>query len=426
MLDIRFIRENPEIVKEACRNRQVMCDVDRILVLDKQKRQILQEVEQFRSQQNKMGKDQQEQAQGIKRQLKAKEPELERIEQELEKLLWQLPNIPLSGVPVGKDESDNKVLRIWGKIPSFGFKPKDHLELGEASDIIDVKRAAEISGTRFAYLKGQAVLLEFALVRMAMEAAIKEDFIPVVPPVLVKERVMKSMGYIDTAEDVAERYFLKEKGLFLVGTAEQTVGPMHQGEVFEEADLPKRYVAFSSCFREEAGSYGKDTKGIMRLHQFDKVELFSFVKPQDSQKEHQFLLALEEKLWQQLQIPYRVVQLCTADIARPSAATYDIEAWMPGQNRYREVSSASNTTDFQARRLNTRVRSKGDLPAGKAGKPEFVHMLNATGFAIGRTLIAILENYQQKDGSVKIPKVLQKYAGISVIPHGRNTQRAKF
>lgn len=414
MLDIKIIREQPEMIKEACRNRQVECDVDRILELDKQQRQLLQEVEQLRSQKNKLGKEDREQGQALKQQLKEKEPALQQTGEELEKLLLQLPNIPLDDVPVGKDEKDNRPLRTWGKIPSFGFTPKDHQELGEVLDIIDIKRAAKVSGARFTYLKSHAVILEFALVRMVMELVQKQGFIPIIPPVLVKEDAMKGMGYIDTPEDRAERYFLNESGLFLVGTAEQAIGPMHRDEVFEEKDLPRRYVAFSSCFREEAGSYGKDTKGIMRLHQFDKVELFSITKPKDSKKEHEMLLSIEEKLWQQLQIPYQVLQLCTGDIARPSAATYDIEAWMPGQNRYREVSSASNTTDFQARRLNIRFRNKEN-------KMEYVHMLNATGCAIIRTLIAIIENYQQKDGSVKIPKALQKYAGISVIPHGRNT-----
>jgi len=222
--------------------------------------------------------------------------------------------------------------------------------------------------------------------------------------VFVKSGIMQGMGYVDTPADLAERYFFEKDGLFLVGTAEQSVGPMHVGEVFEEKDLPRRYVAFSTCFREEAGSYGKDTKGILRVHQFDKVEFFSFCNPEKSKEEHQFLVQLEEKLWQALEIPYQVVQLSTGDMSRPSALTIDIEAWMPGQGKYREVSSASNTTDFQARRLNIRYK-------GKDGKLNFVHMLNATGFAIGRTIIAILENYQQKDGSIKIPKVLQEYVG---------------
>ena len=295
-------------------------------------------------------------------------------------------------------------MRTWGKPTKFDFEPKDHLELGEALDIIDVKRAAKVSGSRFGYLKGDAVLLEFALVELAMKTAIKEGFTPIVPPVFVKEETMENMGYIDTEEDKAERYLFEKNNLYLVGTAEQVVGPMHADEVLQEKELPKRYVAFSTCFREEAGSYGRDTKGILRQHQFDKVELFSFCHPEKSQEEHEFLVSLEEKLWQALEIPHQVMQLCTGDMSRPSASTIDIEAWLPGQNMYREVSSASNTTDFQSRRLNTRFRNKNN-------KLEYVHMLNATGLPIGRTIIAILENYQQKDGTIKIPKVLQKYVG---------------
>ncbi|TSC55613.1 MAG: seryl-tRNA synthetase [Parcubacteria group bacterium Greene0714_21] len=403
MIDIRYIRENPEKVKKACESRGVVCNVERILELDIKRRELLQEIEGTKAQQNKLGKDEIPQAQALKSEIKAKEPLLKETEEQLQKFLLDLPNVPQEDVPVG-DESANIVVKKIGKLPTFSFEPKNHLELGEALGVIDVERATKVSGSRFAYIKGDLVFLEFALVRMAMDYAVKEKFIPVIPPVLIKAEMMKGMGYIDTKEDVAERYFLEKENMFLVGTAEQSVGPMHQGEIFEEKDLPKRYIAFSTSFREEAGSYGKDTKGILRLHQFDKVEMFSFAHPDKSKEEHQFLVSLEEKLWQALEIPYQVMQLATGDMARPSSSTVDIEAWLPGQNKYREVSSASNTTDFQARRLDIRFRSKD-------GKLEFVHMLNATGFAIGRTLIAILENYQQKDGSVKIPKVLQKYMG---------------
>jgi seryl-tRNA synthetase len=315
------------------------------------------------------------------------------------------------------DESANVVLRKWGNPPaggpSFNFDPKDHVDLGEALDIIDTQRAAKVSGARFGYLKGEAVLLEFALVDLIMKLAVKEGFTPVIPPVLIKGEIMQGMGYVDTPEDLAERYYFEKEQMFLVGTSEQSVGPMHAKEVFEEKDLPRRYVSFSTCFREEAGSYGKDTKGILRVHQFDKVELFSFCHPEKSKEEHAFLVEFEEKLWQALEIPYQVVQLATGDMSRPSASTIDIEAWMPGhpssslgqeKGTYREVSSASNVTDYQARRLNIKYKNK-------EGKSEYVHMLNATGFPMGRTIIAILENYQQKDGSVKIPKVLQSYVG---------------
>ena len=414
MLDLKYIRENPEKVKEGCRNRGVKCDISKLLELDEKRKELVQKIEALRAEQNKLGKasfakategqgKDIEKARKFKEEIKTLQPQLEEVEGGLRSLLVLLPNLPQEDVPVG-DESNNVVLRQVGKKPKFSFEPKEHLELGEALHAIDVKRAAKVSGSRFAYLKGDLVLLEFALVELAMKTAIKEGFIPVVPPVFVKSEMMQAMGYVDTPEDLAERYFFEKEGLFLVGTAEQSVGPMHAGEVFDEEELPKRYIAFSTSFREEAGSYGKDTKGILRVHQFDKIEMFSFCHPEKSKEEHQFLVSMQERLWQALEIPYQVVQLATGDMARPSSSTIDIEAWLPGQDKYREVSSASNTTDFQARRLNIRFR-------GKDGKPQHVHMLNATAFAIGRTLIAILENYQQKDGSVKIPKVLQKYVG---------------
>jgi len=403
MLDIKFIRENPKEVQDACKKRDVDCDIDKILELDEKRREVLGKVEELRAQQNKLGKEDIEKGKKVKVEIKELEPKLEDLDGGLKSLLLQLPNIPFKDVPVG-DESANKVLREVGKKPKFDFEPKDHLELGEALNIIDVKRAAKISGSRFGYIKREAALMEFALVQFAFEITAKEGFIPIVPPVLIKPAAMHGMGYVDTEDDLAERYFLEKDQFFLVGSSEHAIGPLHGEEVFEEKELPLRSVAFSTCFREEAGSYGKDTRGILRVHQFDKVELFSFCHPDKSKEEHQFLLSLEEKLWQALNIPYRVVQLATGDMSRPSASTIDIEAWLPGQDTYREVSSASNTTDFQARRLNIRFRNnKGEL--------NFVHMLNATGIPIGRALIAIMENNQQKDGSIKIPTVLQKYVG---------------
>jgi len=403
MLDIKYIREHPEEVNEGCKKKGFDCDVGQILKLDEKKRGLLLKIETLRADQGKLGKENIAGAKKIKEEVKELEPQLEEINKNLHSLLILLPNLPQDAVPVG-DESVNVVLRQHGKAPKFDFEPKDHLSLGESLEVLDVERAAKTSGSRFSYLKGDLALLEFALVDLAMKTAIKEGFLPIIPPVLIKEEMMQAMGYIDTPEDLEERYYFEKEKLFLVGTAEQSVGPMHAGEIFDEKELPKRYIAFSTCFREEAGSYGKDTKGILRVHQFDKVEMFSFVHPEKSKEEHQFLVSLQESLWQALKIPYQVVQLATGDMSRPSSSTIDIEAWMPGQGKYREVSSASNVTDFQARRLNTRYRKK-------EGKPEYVHMLNATGFAIGRTLIAIMENYQQKDGSIKIPKVLQGYIG---------------
>jgi seryl-tRNA synthetase len=274
--------------------------------------------------------------------------------------------------------------------------------------LIDIERAAKVSGSRFGYLKKEAALLEFALIKMSLDILVKEGFVFVIPPVMIKSKAMKAMGYIDTEADKEESYYFDKDDLYLVGTSEQAIGPMHMNEILEEKDLPLHYVSFSTCFRREAGSYGKDTKGILRVHQFDKLEMFSFCKPEDSVAEHKYFVSLEEKLMQQLKLPYRVVQLCSADFARPSSSTIDIETWFPGENKYRETHSSSNCTDFQARRLNIRYKNN------KTGKLEFVHMLNGTVFS-QRPILAILENYQQQNGSVEIPKVLQKFSGFKKI-----------
>ncbi len=402
-MDIKFIRENPDKVKKGCSKKQVDCQIDRILELDEKRRKFIQEVEGLKAEQNKLGKEQQTVAKELKWKIKDLEPTLEKISQELDRLTKQVPNLPLGEVPEGKDENGNKVLRQEGKEPQFSWPARDYLELAEESGIIDIERAAKVSGTRFGYLKGGAVLLEFALVRLAFDVLGKEGFVQVVPPVMLKEKPMSGMGYLDQGAD--EVYHLEKDDLYLVGTSEQSMGVMHMDEVLPEKELPKRYVGFSTCFRREAGAYGKDTKGILRVHQFDKVEMFSFCRPAKSKEEHQFLLSQQEKLMKLLEIPYQVVQLCTGDLAGPSAATYDIEAWMPGQNQYRETHSTSNCTDYQARRLNIRYRPT------KGGQLEFVHTLNGTAFAVGRTLIAVIENYQRKDKTIAVPKVLRKYMG---------------
>lgn len=412
MLDIKFIRENPEKVKKGCQAKQVKVDIDRLLELDKKRREYLREAESLRTEENRLSdliskeidltKKEQliQKARDLKTKIKDYESSLKEIIPEFEKLMFQIPNLPLNEVPIGKDEKDNVVLRSWGKPQKFKFKPKDYLEISENLDLIDVKRGAKISGTRFGFLKREAVLLEFALINFAYDFLTKEGFIPIIPPVMIKPEMMEGMGYLIKAPE--EGYFIEKDNLYLVGTAEHSIGPMHTNEIFEEKELPKRYLGFSTCFRREAGSYGRDTRGIFRVHQFDKIEMFSFTKPEYSRKEHQFFLEIEEKLMQDLKLPYQVVQICTGDMAFPTAAQYDIETWLPSENRYRETHSTSNCTDFQARRLNIRYRRKD-------GKLNFVHTINGTAFAIGRTLIAIIENYQQEDGSIKMPKVLQKY-----------------
>lgn len=410
MLDIKFIRENPDKVKEGIRKKQVKVDIDHILELDEKRRESIKQAEELRVALNKISQrgiddEERENARKLKVKVKAAELIVNEKEEEIEELMRQIPNLPLEDVPEGKDGSENPVLKEEGKKPKFDFKPKDYLELSENLDLIDVKRAAKVSGTRFGYLKNQAALLEFALVRFAFDTLTKEGFIPIIPPVMLNYKAMSAMGYLDRGAD--EVYHLKKDDLYLVGTSEQPVGAMHMGEVLKEEELPKRYVGFSSCFRREAGAYGKDTKGILRVHQFDKVEMFSFCHPDKSREEHQFLLSLQEKLMKELKLPYQVIQLCTGDLGSPSAATYDIETWFPSQNRYRETHSTSNCTDFQARRLNVRFK-------GKEGT-DFVHTLNGTAFAIGRTLIAIIENYQQEDGSIEVPKVLRDYLDFKKI-----------
>ena len=284
------------------------------------------------------------------------------------------------------------------------------MELAATLDLIDTERASKVSGTRFGYLKREAVMLEFALVRLALDTLTQEGFIPIVPPVLVKPEAMRAMGYVERGGE--EIYFIEKDSVYLVGTSEQSIGPMHRDEIFTDANLPRRYVAFSTCFRREAGSYGKDTKGILRVHQFDKIEMFSLTRPEDSQKEHEYLLSLEERLMQKLGLSYRVLNICSGDLGDPAAAKYDIEAWLPGEGAYRETHSTSNTTDYQARRLNIRYRQQ--ITKDKK-QLSYVHTLNGTAFAIGRTIIAILENFQEKDGSITVPDALQPYLSFKRI-----------
>jgi len=403
MLDIQFIRDNPDKVKKSTENKN--CDVkivDEVLRLDKKRRERLQQIESLRAERNQLTRMDLVKGKAIKLQLKKLEPQLKQIEIELKELMVQIPNPAAKDVKAGKNEAENEVVRKWGKIRKFEFAVKDHAELGEKLGMIDIGRAAKVSGSRFAYLKGDGVRLEMALVNLALETLTKKGFIPVVPPVLIKTEMMQAMGYLEHGGD-EQMYIFDKDNQVLVGTSEQAIGPLHSGEVFKAEDLPRRYMGWSTCFRREAGTYGKDTRGILRVHQFDKVEMFSFTKPEDSDKEHEFLLKTEEELLQALEIPYQVVKMCSGDLGAPAARKYDLEAWLPGQNQYRELTSTSSCTDFQARRLNIKFKDKD--------KRQYVHTLNGTGFAIGRTLIAIMENYQTKDGHIEIPKVLQKYIG---------------
>lgn len=429
MLDINLIRNNPDLVKRGIFLKKSDSQiVDDFLILDNEWRKLIKETDDLKAEQKKLSEERKiEEAKKIKNKIQDLEVDLKSVEKRREEILFLFPNLPFEEVPVGKNEKENVVIREVGNKSKFfasggfasneNFHPKDYLELGQKLDLIDIERAVKVSGSRFGYLKNQAALLEFALIKMAFDKLISKNFIPVIPPVMIKSEMMKGMGYVDSGKDSAERYFLEKDDLYLVGTSEQSIGPMHADEIFNEEELPKRYLAFSPCFRREAGSYGKDTKGILRVHQFDKLEMFSFCHPEKSKEEHKLFIEIEEELMKELRIPYRVVQLCTGDLSHPSASTVDIETWLPGQNNgqgeYRETHSASNTTDFQARRLNIKYKSR--ISEAKGHKSDYVHTINGTAFAIGRILIAIIENYQQKDGSILIPEVLQKYLNFKKI-----------
>lgn len=405
MLDINYIRANPKIVKQGAQSKGVSIDVEKLLKVDKKRRRFIQQVEDLRAKQNEMSQKKPKpkeikKLQKMKKQIKKLEDDLQKVQKRYQALMRQIPNIPFEEVPVGKNDEENIVLRKVGK----KTKPKtDYLKIAKKLDLIDMQRAAKVSGSRFAYLKGDLALIQFALINFVFRKLTDKGFKPVIPPVLVKKNAMKAMGYWEHGGQ-EEIYYLPKDDLCLVGTSEQSLGPMHKGEMLNKKNLPLRYAGFSSCFRREAGSYGKDTRGIFRVHQFDKIEMFSFCHPQESKKEHELILEIEEELMQDLELPYQVVHLCTGDLGTSSAMTYDIEAWMPGQDKYRETHSCSNCTDFQARRLNIR------WAPGK-----YVHTLNGTAIAMGRTLIAIIENYQTKDGSIRVPKVLQKYTGFKKI-----------
>src|SRR3989344_4400037 len=405
MLDIKFIRENPKLVEEKAKQKGYQVDIAKLLKVDEDRRKLIEEVDELRSKRKEIAEKRNEKlGQKIKAELKSKEDKLEKLQEEYYLLIRQVPNIPLDNVPVGTDESANKVVRQIGKITKLDFEPKDHLKLGDALDLIDVQKASIISGPRFSFLKNELVTLEFALVNFALDTLKAKGFIQIIPPVVINKKAVEGLGYPEYER--GEGYKIDDQ--YLIGTSEHSIVPMHMDEVFENSDLPRRYAAFSTAFRREAGSYGKDTRGIFRVHQFDKVEMVSFVKANDSEKELEFLLSLEEKLVQLLEIPYRVVQMCTADLGFPTAKKFDIECWFPSQNQYRETHSLSTTTDFQARRLNIKLK--------EGNQTNFVHILNGTAFAVGRTIIAIMENYQQKDGSIEIPKVLQKYTSFNKIP----------
>ena len=411
MLDVRAIREDPERFRRGLARRGAADAVDEMLALDARRRELTVEVESLRADQNRVSKeigrvsgDERtaliERVSTVSARIKEIEPELERVEEELGAVLARTPNLPHDSAPDGLTEEDAVEVRRHGEPPSFGFEPRDHVAIGELLGVLDVERGSRTSGSRFVYLLGDIVSVQFALVRLALDVLATRGFVPVIPPVLVREEPMYGTGFLPT--DESNLYVTREDELYLVGTSEVPLAAYRMDEILDEADLPLRYAGYSTCFRREAGSYGKDLGGMFRVHQFDKVEMFSFVRPEASWDEHELLVSIEEEIVSSLEIPYRVVNVASGDLGTPAAKKYDIEAWLPGQGRYREITSCSNCTDYQARRLQTRLR-RGD------GSIEPVHTLNGTAVAVSRTLIAIMENHQRADGSVGLPAVLHPY-----------------
>lgn len=427
MIDIQFIRDNAELVQEKSKQKGVTVDTKALLELDHDHRELLGQVEDLRRKRNenaevikkagKPGPELIDIGKQIKLELSEREGYLSATEEKLNILLKQVPNMPLDDVPVGSSEDDNVVVRSEGELPDFDFEPKNHWQLAEARGWIDKERAAKVAGARFAYIKGDLVRLHFALMTWAMDILGDEEtlariakaaglnvsskpFTPVLPPLMVRTEVYEATGRLDKEE---QTYKLADEDAWMNASAEHALCPMYQDEILPKQDLPIRYVGYATSFRREAGTYGKDMEGILRMHQFEKLEMESFTTAEDSLNEHLFLIAIQEYLMQQLGLPYQVVMKCTADIGGPNARGVDIDTWLPGQGSYRETHTADLITDYQTRRLKTRVR-------GEDGSLSFAHTNDATALSM-RPMIAILENYQNSDGTVRIPEVIQNYMG---------------
>lgn len=420
MLDVRFIRENVNTVKEALKKRNYEFPLADFLAIDEKRIAIMREVEELRNRRNVVSEEigrlkrekadagaQLEEMKKVADKIKALDEQLRSVEEETKTFVLTIPNIPHESVPVGKDETENIEIRKWGIPGEFSFEPLNHWDIAEALDIIDFDRASKISGARFALMKGAGARLERALMNFMLDTNTARGYKEVFPPIIVNRESMIGTGQLPKFE--MELFRIADPEFYLIPTAEVPVTNIHRDEILRETDLPLYYTAYTPCFRREAGSYGKDTRGLIRQHQFNKVELVKFVKPEDSHDELEKLTNNAEDILQTLGLPYRVVALCTGDLGFSSAKTYDLEVWLPGQNKYREISSCSNFGDFQARRANIRFKREG-----KKGT-EFVHTLNGSSLAIGRTVVAVLENYQQKDGSVLVPEALRPYMGIERI-----------
>ena len=418
MLDIKLIRSNPDFVKErlSTRDKAYSKMIDEILAVDEERRALIKELEDLKAEKNRISKQigvlfregKKEEAEKAKEEVHAKNKKIDQLERELKDvekrfnyLLLSVPNIPHPSVPVGEDEEQNVEIRRWGEPRKFDFEPLPHWEIGEKMGILDFERGAKLSGSRFTVMYGYAAKIERALISLMLDLHTKKHgYTEVWTPVLVKPEILTGTGQLPKFEE--DLYKVCDEDLYLIPTAEVSLTNLHANEILKEEELPKYYTAYTPCFRREAGSHGKDVRGILRQHQFDKVELVKIVKPEDSYNELEKLVKEAEKVLQLLELPYRVVELCTGDLGFSASKTYDIEVWVPSQNRYREISSCSNTEDFQARRAKIRYKDK-------EGKNHFVHTLNGSGLAVGRTLLAIMENYQRKDGGFDLPEVLKKY-----------------
>ena len=421
MLDINFIRENKEVVDRAQKLKKVkkIVNLDELLSLHEDRKSLSQKRDELNAQKNTAAKERNiEEGTRIKAEVQAVEAQYNEVEKKYIAMMLSLPNVFSPDTPEGKDDTENKVIRNWGVKPAFDFEPKEHFVLGEALGVIDKETAGEVSGSRFGYLKGDLALLQFALIQFCLSTLTDQKkidhivkklgldinpkaFVAVVPPVMVKTAVYNRMARLEPSDD---KYKIEGEDLWLTGSAEHSLGPMYMDTMLEEEALPIRMIGYSTAFRKEAGTYGKDTNGILRMHQFDKLEMETFSLPEYSIQEQDLMVGIQEYLMQSLKLPYQVVAICTGDMGIPDYRQMDIETWMPGQNKYRETHTSDLMTSFQSRRLNTKVKR---VDGGK----DFVHMNDATAFAIGRTLIAIMENYQQADGTVKIPEVLQPFMG---------------
>src|SRR6056297_361678 len=411
MLNLDLIRDNEKEVKKKLATRGVSEEeINKIIDFDKKKRNLIQEVEDKRHKLNKLSEEiahskpteeKIEKGRELKKEIKKIEDSLDEIKEKFAEKLALIPNVPRDEVPVGDNEEDNEVLDKVGSPPKKEATPQSYLEIVKNLDLIDTSRAAKVAGSRFTYIKKELVLLELALVNFTLFELMKEGFTPVMPPMMMKEGLMRELGYENLIQN-EDLYYLPKDKLNLVGTAEHTIGAMYKNEILDSDSLPQRIAGFSTCFRREAGSYGKDTKGILRLHQFNKVEMFSFVKPEKAIDEHRLFVKIARQIVEKLELPYRLVRLCTGDLGQPATVTYDLETWIPSQERYRETHSISHCSDYQSRGLKIRYRDHDQ-------ETRYLHTVNGTAIALERMLIAIIENYQTKEGGIKIPKVLQNY-----------------